>query len=123
MFERMSADGISRRDFTLQSAMAVLAGVTITVGGCGSKSPASPTSAVTDVNGVISANHGHKATIQAAQITAGNALSLDIRGEATHPHTVALTQGQLQTLKNRQPVTTESTNDNGHTHTVTFAFS
>jgi hypothetical protein len=114
-----TGDGISRRDFTLQSAMALLAGVTITVSGCGSKSPTTPTP-VSDVTGTISANHGHTATIASAQITAANAISLDIRGTASHPHTVDITQAELRTLQNRQPVTKDSTNNNNHMHTVTF---
>jgi hypothetical protein len=114
--------GVSRREFTLQSALALLAGVTITISGCGSNSPTTPTP-VGDVNGVIAANHGHVATIRSAQIAATNAISLDITGEANHPHTVTLTQAQLQSLQARQTVTTESTNNSSHTHVVTFTAS
>lgn len=111
---------ISRREFTLQSALVLLAGVVISVEGCGSKSPTTPAPVVNDVTASISGNHGHRATIAAAQITAANAISLDIRGDATHPHTVELSQAELATLKNRQPVTKDSTNNNNHMHSVTF---
>ena len=111
---------IGRREFTLQSAMAILSTVIITVEGCGSKSPTTPTPTVNDVTGVITANHGHTAVIRAAQITAAGAITLDIRGDATHPHQVEVSAADLTNLKNRQPVTKTSTTDNGHQHTVTF---
>lgn len=116
----ISGEAIGRREFTLEAAMALLAGVIITVEGCGSKSPTTPTPTVTDVTGVISANHGHSAVILAAQITAANAISLDIQGSATHKHTVDVTQAELRSLQSKQPVTKTSTTDNGHQHTVTF---
>src|SRR5918992_196259 len=86
-------DLITRREFTVEAVMALLAGVTITVSGCGgSDSPGAPTSptptASADVTGTISANHGHVATVTSAQITAAGMISLPIQGQATHPHTV-----------------------------------
>ena len=123
---RTEETGLSRREFTLQSALALLSTCIITVEGCGSSynpTPAptpTPTPAPSDLTGAISANHGHVATITGAQITAGAAISLDIRGQATHPHTVEISQADLQTLKNRQPVSHDSTNNSGHMHTVTF---
>ena len=114
---------ISRRDFTLQSALALLAGVIITIDGCGGSSPAAPTPApgqTADIQGAISSNHGHVATITSAQLTAGNALSMDIQGSATHPHTVEISQAELRALQSRQAVTKSSTNNSGHQHTVTF---
>jgi len=118
-------EAIDRREFTLQAAMAILAGVTITVGeaACGSSntSPSpTPTQAPSDVNGNISANHGHIAVITGAQITAANAISLNIQGNATHPHTVDISQADLRSLLNKQAVSHESTNNSGHSHTVTF---
>jgi len=120
--------GVSRREFTLQSALALLSTCIITLDGCGSgySNPTNPTPtptptpAPTDLTGTISANHGHVATITGAELTAGAAISLDIRGQATHPHTVEISQADLQTLKNRQPVSHDSTNNSGHMHTVTF---
>ena len=118
---------LSRREFTLESALAILAGVSITVSGCGSDNPTSPTQgggggATTsgNVNGDISANHGHTATITGAQITAAGALSLDIMGNATHPHTVSLTAAQVQQIGATQRVAVTSTTNDGHAHTVTF---
>jgi hypothetical protein len=117
----------TRREFTLDAALVVLAGCVVTISdGCG-KSSTSPTSTAppTDVAGVISANHNHAGTITAAQITAGSAFTLNIQGTAAHPHTVAITQADLTALKNRQSVSRESSSDfsntfGNHTHNVTF---
>ena len=114
---------LTRREFTLDAALAILAGCVITIAdtACGSDSGTSPSPAApADVNGVIAANHGHIAVIMGAQITAGSAISLDIRGMATHTHTVAVSQSDLSTLKNRQPVTLTSTTDASHSHSITF---
>ena len=162
-------DGIDRREFTLQAALAILAGCTITVAeGCGSSysapsptptpigAPTDLTGAISGVNGVvnpdviirnnivknigefaiyvsanstggvkdanssISANHGHSAVITSAEFTAGSAIALDIRGSATHTHTVQISQADLTSLKNKQAVSRDSTNNSDHMHTVTF---
>jgi hypothetical protein len=123
---------LSRREFTLDSAVAILSGVVITITGC-SDSPSSPspspspspaptptTPAATDVHGTISANHGHTATINAAELTAGNEITLDIRGNSDHRHTLVLTAAELSQISNRQQVSKESSNDAAHTHFVTF---
>jgi len=118
---------LTRREFTLEAALAILAGCVITVSdiACSDSTPPTtptpPASApASDVNGTVSANHGHIAVITGAQMTAGSAVALDIRGNATHPHTVMVAQADLTSLKNRQAVTLPSSTDNGHSHTVTF---
>ena len=121
-----SFSSISRREFTRESVLAMLAGVAITISGCGSNdSPTAPSqgaggSTTQDVSGTVSANHGHIATVTAAQITAAGAVSLDIMGQATHPHTVSLTASQMQQIGSRQRVVVTSSTDAGHEHTVTF---
>jgi hypothetical protein len=114
---------LDRREFTLQSAMAILSAATITISGCGgSSSPApGPTPGPTGSTGTISGNHGHTATISAAQLTAGNAIQLDIRGSADHPHMVELTASEVTQIGAHQAVSKTSTNDAGHSHTVTFS--
>jgi len=114
---------LTRRQFTAEAVLALLMGCVITVShACGDDdSPTNPGSTPADINGVISANHGHTATVLAAQIVAATAIvSFDIRGTATHPHTISISQAEMQTLANRQPVTVTSTTDSGHDHTVTF---
>jgi hypothetical protein len=119
-------DLISRREFTVETVMALLAGVTITVSGCGGGSssastPTSPTPAASgDVAGSVSANHGHTATVNSMQISAAGAVTLNIQGSATHPHTVALTADEVRAIGARTRVTKTSSSDDGHNHTVTF---
>lgn len=135
MSERITlveSPSLDRRDFTVRAALAILAGcvVSITETACGSSSPTVPTPVVTtaavvvppaDIAGVVSANHGHVAVITGAAITAGAAIvALDIHGTATHTHTLSISQTDLTTLKNKQPITTQSTTDSGHSHSVTF---
>jgi len=120
---------VTRRKFTLEAALAILAGcvITITDAACGGKddTPTNPAPAPTDITGTISANHGHAAVVTAAQITATSAIVLDIKGTAVHNHTLSLSQADLQTLKNRTPVSRDSSSDVSgsaglHLHTVTF---
>jgi hypothetical protein len=114
---------LTRRQFTVESALALLAGVTITIAGCGdddSSSPTSPTPPSGGVSGSVAANHGHVASISGAQMTAGGALNLDIRGQADHPHMVQLSADEMTRIAARTQVTKTSSSDNGHSHSVTF---
>ena len=115
---------ISRREFSLHSALAILSGVAITVSGCGSDSPTDPTPTPDpgpdDLEGTVSANHGHEAVITDAELTAGNMLTLDIMGTADHPHTVELTADEVMRIDDGETVAKLSSNNDAHTHTVTF---
>ena len=117
---------ISRREFSLHSALAILSGVAITVSGCESDSPTDPTPSPGpdpdpgDLEGTVSANHGHEAVITDGELTAGNMLVLNIRGTADHPHTVGLTADEVNRIDDGETVAKGSSNDDGHSHTVTF---
>jgi hypothetical protein len=124
---------IGRREFSVATALAMLSGVAIVISetACGgsSYSPSSPTPTPTpnptptpsaDKVGSISSNHGHSAVITGAQLAAGGTLSLSIQGTATHPHTVDLSADDLTAIAANQRVSKESSEDNSHTHTVTF---
>jgi len=122
---------LGRREFTEASILALLSGVAITISGCGSGgygSPASPspssqpptTTAAGDVVGSISANHGHRAVVTRVQITAGVGVSLDIRGSADHTHTVELSADEIGRIGAGQRVSTQSSSEAAHSHTVTF---
>lgn len=120
---------LSRRDFTLKSALAVLAGATITLTGCESDSPTAPSNGSNggggggnsgDETGTVSANHGHEAVITSAELAAGNAITLDITGTADHPHTVTLTMDEVAMIDAGDTVVKTSSTDGGHLHTVTF---
>jgi hypothetical protein len=129
MADRTIGGPLTRRDFTLAAAMAILSGVAISVSGCGgsnsssspaSPSPASSTPTGSDKTGTISSNHGHAAVIASAQLGASGGITLNIQGSAGHPHTVALTGADLSAIASNQRVAKESSNDASHTHTVTF---
>lgn len=117
---------LNRREFTVEAAMALLGGALITVSACGGGSPSSPspgggaTPGPGDEVGQVSANHGHSAIVTAAQLSAGGALRLSIRGSANHPHTVDLAADEVAGIANGQRVAKTSSNDDGHTHVVTF---
>jgi hypothetical protein len=124
--EVMSDDTLlTRREFTVESALAMLAGVTITITGCGGDddSPTTNPTPATDKTGTVSTDAGHShtgAVITAAQLTAGGAITLTLTGQTTHTHTVALTQAELTQISAGTRVQKTSSNDNAHTHTVTF---
>jgi hypothetical protein len=114
---------LGRRRFTLASAMAILAGVSVSVTGCGGGGSAETGPSDTGdgrVSGSITGNHGHAAVITAAQLSAGT-LSLDIQGAATHAHMVQLGTSELAGIGAGQTVSVESTDGDGHRHTVTFS--
>jgi len=121
----MSEDNLlTRREFTLESALAILSAATITIS-CGDDNNSStttptPTPTTTDKNGTISANHGHVAVITAAQLTARNTISLNIMGQATHAHIVDLTAAEVTSIGSNVQVAKVSSTDQAHSHTVTF---
>ncbi len=127
----VNANQWTRREVTVQSALAMLSGVAITLSSCGdSNSPTTPSTPspppppaappAGDNVGVVGANHGHTAVITAAQLAAANAVSLDISGSANHPHTVTLTDTEVGQIAGGTRVQKASSNNQAHTHTVTF---
>jgi hypothetical protein len=110
---------MDRREFAVGAAWALLGGAAITIGCGGGTSPTESTPPVTDSAGSINSNHGHSATITAAQLLAGGALQLDIRGTAGHTHSVALTAAEVVSIRNGSVIVTE-TSKTSHSHTVTF---
>jgi hypothetical protein len=119
---------LDRREFTVAAALAALSGVMITISGCGGSGGGSPTapstpppsSATGDKTAVIGSNHGHTGVITAAQLSAGGALTLNIRGTSDHPHTVVLSAAEISSIAANQRVSKESSTDDGHSHSVTF---
>ena len=122
----MSDHLMDRRAFNVAWAYALLGGATITIAGCGSDSspnpnaPNNPPAPVTDKTGAVSNNHGHAATITAAQLTAGGALEINIQSTGTHGHTLNLSASEIVQIRDGARVSKESGSTNGHTHTVTF---
>jgi hypothetical protein len=119
---------LTRREFTVQSALAMLAGVTITISGCGDDNNDNPGTNPTPPasggrSGVVGTANGHTHTgadIMAAQLTAGNAIALTLSTVSGHSHTVSLSQSELSQVAANTRVQTNSSNDAGHVHTVTF---
>lgn len=128
----------TRREFTRESLAVLLGGVTITISGCGGGgsggggAPAGPSGAngeygvggPTDPGGgevaTISGNHGHRAVVARVDLDAGSSVTLDIRGSATHPHSVQLTGDEVVAIRDGQRVAKTSSSMDAHTHTVTF---
>lgn len=69
----------------------------------------------------ISANHGHSLTVSAADVNAGNEKTYSIQGSSGHNHEVTITAAQFATLANNQQIQVNSTQGNGHTHSVTVS--
>jgi hypothetical protein len=127
---------IDRRSFNVAWAYALLGGATITLTGCGGGSnvtgtgnptPTPSPTASGDKAGNINANHGHAVVITAAQLQAGGELTLDIKADAPHSHTVSLTAAEVTNVAAGQTVTKETTSSDGgasyggsHSHSVTF---
>src|SRR6187200_201147 len=93
---------IGRREFSRSAVIALLSSATITITDCGGGSE--PTPIPSYVAGSISANHGHEAVVTAAQITAANAVKLEIMGAATHSHSVELSAAEVGMIGARQTV-------------------
>ena len=122
---------LDRREFTVAAALLALSGVSITISACGGggSSPAAPTPTPTpaptptpsaDKVGQISANHGHSAVIVAAKLASPVDIALDIKGTASHTHTVVLSAAEVTLIAGNTKVTKTSTTDGGHSHDVTF---
>jgi hypothetical protein len=122
---------LDRRDFTRLSVLAMLSGVVITISGCGGggSSPGAPstppptTGGDGSKEGAISANHGHRVFITAAQMTAAGAvtLSLSVSTSGTeHTHAVSLSAAEVVSVRDGARVAKQTTTADAHDHTVTF---
>ena len=110
---------MNRREFTAEAALLLLGGATITLSGCGGGNPAASSPPLTDKTGAISSNHGHSATITAAQLGDGGSLDLDLRGTASHTHMLSLSASEIASIRSGA-VFEKTCSGTSHTHTVTF---
>ena len=110
---------LTRRAFTLESVMAILATATITITGCG-ETDLGPSPPPGDREGVVSENHGHRAIVTAAQLNSNNTVTIDMRYQATHNHTLTLSATELGSIAENGRVMKTSSTDDGHNHVVTF---
>ena len=111
----------TRREFTRESVLAILAAATITITACNDGDnglgPSPPAGAR---EGVVSAKHGHRAIVWAAQLNSNSTVTVDMRFRATHNHTLLLTALELASISENGRVVKNSSTDDGHSHTVTF---
>jgi hypothetical protein len=114
---------MDRREFLARAGTAAAwAAVSITIMSCSDDD--GPTTPGTG-NGVtgsvgVSAGHSHSgARVTDAQLQAGDAVQLTLTGSG-HTHTVMLTAQQVADIGAGQQVTVQSSDDQGHMHTVTF---
>ncbi|HET7292181.1 MAG TPA: hypothetical protein VFM88_07145 [Vicinamibacteria bacterium] len=126
---------LGRREISAMAPLVLLGGAAVTIGACGggggpsapstpAPTPTSgtcpPTPASGDVAGQVSIDPLHSAIITSAQLAAGGALTLDIRGCSTHSHTVALSAAEVQSIRQGGRIQVISTTTLGHEHSVTF---
>lgn len=111
---------LSRRAFTVEAALAILATATITITGCDGDSDLGPSPPAGAREGVVGNNHGHRAIVEAAQLNSTSTITIDMRFQATHNHTLMLTAGELAAIAENGRVVRTSSTDDGHNHTVTF---
>lgn len=116
---------MDRREFLARAGhLAFWATVPVVLSACGEdkKEPTDPGGGNNggDVTGAISANHGHTVKITRAQINAAAGVTLTLTEGAGHTHTVSLDASQVASIGTGGRVSKTSTNDDGHTHGVTF---
>ena len=122
----MHDSNLDRREFTRLSLLAMLSGVAITITACGGSSdggPGGPTTPTDGEEGSISANHGHRARITSAELTAGGQLTLSLGpavGAPDHTHTLTLTAAEVVSIRDGARVSKLSTTEDAHNHSVTF---
>ncbi len=118
---------LSRKEFLLGTMGAVMVGGLSSSGcGDGNGNPDAGQDAGNDLscldNGTsaaIASNHGHTLNVSKEDVAAGVEKTYDIRGSATHPHSVTVTAAHFTTLAGNAQVVIDSSNDSGHSHSVT----
>jgi hypothetical protein len=108
-----------KRRVDRRTVVALLAGVGVTIVGCGSDDDPASATRVPEV-GEISENHGHSAQIREPQLAAAHALDLDIQGTANHTHMLRLTNDEVRRIRDGERVGKISSLTSSHSHTVTF---
>lgn len=80
---------------------------------------------VVNINEEISFNHGHMVALDIADVVrlmketkANGPVTVDIKGQSGHPHSIELSHENLVDLLSLDSLTVESSVDAGHSHTV-----
>jgi hypothetical protein len=59
-------------------------------------------------------------TITGAQLTAGGAVNLELTTGNGHTHSLSLSAGEVTSIAANTRISHESSDNSGHSHTVTF---
>ena len=116
---------MDRRTFLARAGLvATWAGIPITISSCGGDDGGTGPGGGGngDINGTVEPASGHShsgAVVTAAEVTAGNAVTLTLTG-AGHTHLVNLSAQQVTDIGAGTAVSTNSTTDSGHFHVVDF---
>jgi hypothetical protein len=103
-----------------KTVLTILAAATIAITGCDGGIDLGPSPPAGSREGVVSNNHGHRAIVDAAQLSSTSTVTIDMRFRATHNHTLVLTPVELASIAENGHVVKESSSTEGHNHTVTF---
>jgi hypothetical protein len=79
-----------------------------------------PTMMCSAISATIGSNHGHTLTVSAADVSAAVEKTYNIKGTSAHPHMVTITPTMFAKLKSDRTLTTMSTTDSSHAHSVTL---
>jgi hypothetical protein len=113
--------GAGRREFV---QVLVIGGAGIAAFGCGDEGGTGRAPSCSESGGTaksISANHGHKLAIPAADFSSGTDHTYSIMGTADHDHEITLTAAQLAEILAGSQVQVTSTETNIHPHIVMTA--
>ena len=66
----------------------------------------------------IGSNHGHTLQVSKADVENGNAKEYSIAGSSGHNHNVTISSDNFTMLKNNQAIQVNSSNDDGHSHSI-----
>lgn len=96
-------------------------GAGLLLGACGGGGYGGGSTLTSSCGATIAANHGHTLPIAVADLDLPGGKTYDIRGAATHSHSVTLSTAQLAQLKAGTAVTVTSTagDVDNHTHQIT----
>jgi hypothetical protein len=111
---------LSARASTVESVLAILLAATIVMTGCTGGIDLGPSAPAGSREGVVSANHGHRAIVEAADLSSNSTVTIDLRFRATHNHELMLTPLELAAIAENGRVVKASSTTEGHSHTVTF---
>ena len=69
----------------------------------------------------IGGNHGHVLAVSKEDVSASTEKTYTIQGTSAHNHSVTITAANFTALASNNSISVTSTNDDGHTHSVTVS--